>query len=316
MDGNSSIDEMVEYFRSKGYSETAFVASGMEGAVLELVPQELVAKVWWGRSRPEVETLAAFYTDIAGKLGGIASPRIIDVQSAGEDVPISFERFLPGQPLVNWVPEDSRRPDPRAVSATLEVLSAMRGIAGGDGLRRLAVLGEQEPLWRGPDDSWSSCMSRLVSRRLARYGRQLQTDVPDLDELVEAVRAFLRRRDAVALTLVHGDLCGVNILVDEGLRPSAVIDFGFLSSSGDPAFDASVTSAIFNMYGKYARLIDEQVTRELCAELGYELDTILAYRAVYALITSNAYSEDGLDGHYRWCVAMLKREDVREGLGL
>ena len=92
------------------------------------------------------------------------------------------------------------------------------------------------------------------------------------------------------MSVVHGDLCGANILVDDHLEPMSVLDFGFLSTLGDPAFDASITSAIFEMYGPHAHELDEQLITTMQRAFGYGRDTLLAYRAAYALLTSNAYS--------------------------
>ena len=43
---------------------------------------------------------------------------------------------------------------------------------------------------------------------------------------------------------------------------------------------------------------------------------LLAYRAVYSLLTSNAYSEMGTDGHFEWCVAMLQRATFATWAGM
>ncbi len=38
------------------------------------------------------------------------------------------------------------------------------------------------------------------------------------------------------------------------------------------------------------------------------------YRAAYAVITNSYFGHDGLDGHYAWCVRMLRRPDVAAAL--
>ncbi|HJT76890.1 MAG TPA: phosphoenolpyruvate--protein phosphotransferase, partial [Gemmataceae bacterium] len=59
-------------------------------------------------------------------------------------------------------------------------------------------------------------------------------------------------------TVVHGDLFGENVLVDHAGRPTAVLDFGFLSGAGDARFDAAVTAA-----GRELDAIVERVTRQV-----------------------------------------------------
>ena len=81
----------------------------------------------------------------------------------------------------------------------------------------------------------------------------LATAVPGLPDLVAAVTSRLRALPPAPPALVHGDLIAANVLVDEVRRPAAVLDFGFLTTAGDPAFDAAVTASIFDMYGAGAR---------------------------------------------------------------
>jgi hypothetical protein len=69
--------------------------------------------------------------------------------------------------------------------------------------------------------------------------------------------------------LAVGCLFGQNILVDEAVRPTAVLDFGFLSTAGDPRLDASISAVIMNIYGPRAPAIARALTDRLGAELGY-----------------------------------------------
>jgi hypothetical protein len=34
------------------------------------------------------------------------------------------------------------------------------------------------------------------------------------------------------------------------------------------------------------------------------------------MATSNAFTADGSDGHFSWCIAQLRRADISEALGL
>jgi aminoglycoside phosphotransferase (APT) family kinase protein len=111
--------------------------------------------------------------------------------------------------------------------------------------------------------------------------------------------------------IVHGDLCGVNVLVDDALGPLAVLDWGFLSTAADPRFEAAVSAGIFNMYGPHARAIEDQIVAALDDTLGYDAQVLRVYRAAYAVLTNNVYDPAGEDGHFAWCVATLERPDIR-----
>ena len=314
MPGEELVAEWTEFFRQGGFPNVVLVGSGMEGMVFRPDADDRVVKVWWRRTAEELEILSRFYSAFAGQLGSIRSPEIIEVKHVRGSL-VSVERLLPGEPLAEWLSKEDVAAERRAIRATVATLRALSGIPDSPALRSIGVLDERGPLWTA--QTWSGSIMNLIDRRLSRFGSQLHEDVSDLDRVVAAAADFLGTRDGVPLTLIHGDLCGFNILVSgTELLPAAVLDFGFLSSAGDPAFDASIAGAIFNMYGPHARAIDDEVTASLAVELGYPEPVLLAYRSVYGLLTSNAYSDDGSDGHYAWYVVMLNRSDIREALGL
>lgn len=106
-----------------------------------------------------------------------------------------------------------------------------------------------------------------------------------------------------------------NALVDANERPLAVVDVGFLSSIGDPAFDAAVCASTFDMYSVNANEIRELLTHELASRLGYRVDELCLYQAAYAIATSNAYDRAGQDDHFAWYVGQLQRADIACLLG-
>lgn len=67
-----------------------------------------------------------------------------------------------------------------------------------------------------------------------------------------------------------------------------------------------------NMYGPHAPAITETMTARLAADLDYEADVLVTYQAAYAVATSNAFTADGSDGHFAWCVSQLRRPAVTE----
>jgi aminoglycoside phosphotransferase (APT) family kinase protein len=130
--------------------------------------------------------------------------------------------------------------------------------------------------------------------------------------LRERIAAIPASADAV----IHGDLVTGNILVDQQARPLAVLDFGFLTTAGDPRLDAAIAAAVMNMYGPHAQAITGSMTERLATDLGYPVDVLLAYQAAYAVATSNAFTSDGSDGHFAWCIDELRRPDIADILGV
>jgi len=258
--------------------------------------------------------LQKFYERLSLASSSIRTPELIEL-AVVDGTLISKERFLPGAPLQDHLTGNARHIDKHALAAIIEVLKFLRSIPPFEEGKLLSVLNEATPFWFNAT-TWSESVQALISRRIKKFGDQLQSEIPDLATMIESINAFLNRRNSVQMGVIHGDIYGANIMVDSKRCPLSVLDFGFFSTIGDLAFDASITSAVFDMYGMHAREIDKLITEALSTALGYSYEVLLAYKAVYAIITSNAYAEDGSDGHYRWCVDILQRQDVRSSLGL
>ncbi len=92
--------------------------------------------------------------------------------------------------------------------------------------------------------------------------------------------------------------------------PTAVLDFGFLSTVGDPAFDAAVTAGVTDMYGPRAAASRDTVDEAFVDWFAYPLERLAVYRLAYALVTAGWYDPAGLDGHTRWCREILTGPDV------
>ncbi len=256
------------------------LAAGMESAVYRLGDGR-VAKVWARRSTAEVARLKAFYDELELPF---ATPVIGEIREV-DGACVTFERELAGAPA-------------SSIESLLEVLEGLASARGGPALRELPVLDEPSAAWAG---SWPATLAGLIERRVARFGDQLRAAVPGFDALLgRLLEGIVRlpREDRV----VHGDIVPANILTG----PLALLDFGFLSTAGDPAFDAAVAAGIWDMYGPRARETEAAIDRAVVARFGYEPARLAFYRAVYAVVASNAYDVQGRDGHFAWCVELLR----------
>ncbi|ATL32528.1 phosphotransferase [Streptomyces formicae] len=143
------------------------------------------------------------YADIARRPLPFATPEIFDVEDH-DGVLVTHERELPV----------------RDVDALLAVLRALAPVPGTDAMRQLTVRGDDGPLWRDHD-----C-----------FRDALAAHVPDFEAGVARTRKALRSLPDAPVAAIHGDLAPPNIHVDAEGRPVAVLDLGFCTTVGDPAF--------------------------------------------------------------------------------
>jgi aminoglycoside phosphotransferase (APT) family kinase protein len=283
---------VIEHLAALGLRPTDVLGAGMEGTVVGL-EGDLVAKVWAARTADQLAVLQSFYAAVSATLP-LRCPVVLDVVPVG-DRWATVEPLLPGTPMGFGL-------DERSVDAVVEVLDALRQADVSAAMMSLPALPGEPPL--DVSDGFGRGLAGLVERR---DSPMLRAVVPDLPELVAAVAERLRAAEPAVPSLVHGDLVAPNILVDDRGRPSAVLDFGFLTTIGDPAFDAAVTGSVFDMYSPEARRTESRLDRAT----GVDPDLAAVFRAAYAVVTSTCFSSTGGDGHFAWCVAMLQRPDVR-----
>ena len=305
-------DPWPAYLAEHGHPGARRIGAGAEGTVYRL-GGGLVAKVWSARPPAGLDLTRRVYADIARHRPPFATPEIVAV-AEHDGVPVTYERELPGtavhgdsahEPFAEELPARHRR-------VLLDVLRGLASVPGTDAMRELAVQGDDRPLWRG-HDRFPDALAALVVRAVRRNGAALAIRVPGLAAGVERTVAALRSLPDAPVTVVHGDLVPPNIHVDGGGRVAAVLDFGFYTTAGDPAFEAAVAAAIWDMYGPYAAAHTAELTGTLAAELGYPPAVLSAYQAAYALTTYDLFGMGEDDGHHRWCAALLSRNGVFAG---
>ncbi|MGW6541970.1 phosphotransferase family protein [Streptomyces massasporeus] len=304
-DAHGAADPWIQYFARRGYPHARRLASGMEGTVYRL-RDGTVAKVWAGRAPEDFDLTRRLYADIARHPLPFGTPVILDAEEY-DGVLVSYEVELGGSPLRS--DGDGRRPardlPRRETDALLTVLRALASVPGSEVMRRLVVQGDDRPLWQG-HSRFSDALAALVERAAARNRDALAAQVPRLADVVARTAASLRALPDRPESVVHGDLVPPNIHLDEAGHPVAVLDFGFCTTAGDPAFEAAVTAAVWDMYGPDAAHHTAELTRLFARELGHAEEVLDLYRKAYALITYDLFGTGPHDGHFRWCAALLR----------
>ena len=301
----------LDHFTQQGHRVSP-LAAGVEGAIYDL-GDDLVAKVWRVRRTGELELMQHFYADVAQARLPFRTPEILTIEQV-DGVSVTYERKLSGRPLQQRLSVNDRGVEPAAARCVIDVLQALSTVPATEAMRRIPVLDEEQPLWAGADN-FRDALANLLSRRVARFGDVIRTHLGDFDRRYTGLRKRLEGLASFPETVIHGDLVPGNILVDKRARPVAVLDFGFLTTAGDPRLDAAIAASVMNMYGLCAPAITEALTAQVAQDLDYPVDVLLTYQAAYAVATANAFTPDGSDGHFAWCIDQLRRSDVADALG-
>ena len=293
----------------RGYTPTR-LAAGVEGAVFRL-GNGTVAKVWNSRTEVEIDRLGSFY----GAVARAGLPFLTrEIQNVGHfsDATFSIERELPGGPLFPDHTGQSPPLDPRGLQCVVNVLAALAAVTPSDEMKLLPILDEPDPLWR--EGSFNGALGQLVRRRVERSLEQASVAIPTIGELATTLVGRLSTIDAGPDGLIHGDLIPANVLVDSDNNVVAVLDFGFLSTVGAPAFDAAVAADIFDMYGPGKDASCAAMEKLMRDTFGYPQEVLAIYLAAYAMATMTMFGASEEDGHFHWCAEVLRRPDVLAAL--
>lgn len=277
----------LDRLRAGGYPVTHEIGRGMEGVVAAL-DDDRVVKVWDRRPREEVERLRAFYDAVHIGLeeagAGLAVPRILDVGEV-DGLVVTVHPMLAGRAEPGAGPE-----------VVVEVLAALSQVLVRPEMAVLPVPDGERPF--DPAVPFGESLAALVQRRAVLLDDLLPDGV--VDRMADALRSV----PPVPPRLVHGDLGPVHVMLDGG-RPVGLLDFGYVSTVGDPAFDAAVAACLQDMFGPGAAAATAALDDLAVRRFGHDPDVLVLYRAAYGLVTASCLA--GHPGrHLDWCLDLVE----------
>lgn len=302
-------ERTASLLRGHGWEPGGVLGTGMEGEVVDL-SDDAVAKIWHHRSSADLELLQRFGTVLGDSPIPFRCSHVLENLDGAEHA-ITIERKVHGTPLRL---DDQPDPSPASAEEVRLMGDALAGIgrARSDGLDVLPILPGEQPFTS--DRSFGGSLAELVQRRFETSPDPLRRTIDSIDEAVGRIVQKLRELpEPEPSSLIHGDLIPANVMIADG-EVSGVVDFGFLSTLGDPQFDAAIAASSFDMYGPNARRSENLLTEAFLSRFGHDPIAYSLYRAAYAVITNSYFDPDGRDGHFAWCADLLVRDDIRAAI--
>jgi aminoglycoside phosphotransferase (APT) family kinase protein len=279
-----------------GIDLSARIGHGGEATVYAL-DAERVLRVYHGEPH-DLAALAPFYQQLASQDVGFATPRILE-HGTIDGLTYSVDRRIPGRAMMDLLPELRGNARRQAFESYFDGVERIRELrvdfdCYGEVLRDDSIRAA----------SWPEVLLRRMERSLAESAGWLPADVPGLDVKVAWLRRAIEGAPEPEPVLVHGDYFPGNVMMDDDLRVSGVIDFGPLTCVGDAMMD--MASAI--VFLEVARGFEPEdlahgVRRALERHGASIGDAIELYRAWYAIRFSPYKSDD--EYLYAWCVESL-----------
>ena len=287
---------------------------GMEAHVYAL-DEARVIKIYQ-RLTPldHLQSLQHFYNNLDTKAIPYALPRIEKISREDERL-YTIEKRLYGRNMEHVSREVDAPTLEHLLHRYLEALQGFSAVIFTSPLTHYKLFDEYSISETGQGD-WHTFLARYIRRRVEVTRPCLRRDVRGLSDKLHLLNQILSHPYTGKYSVIHGDFFPGNLLVDENLNITGLLDFGLFTMFGEHLFDVATACVFFDMYDQLGQNIRQRLLTLAQKTYGPSVLGILyRYILIYSLISANIYTPDCSDGHYQWCVENLNNpvywEEIR-----
>lgn len=280
--------------RHFGLTEADRLGSGWESSIYALGPSQILRI-----PNPEpaaevrVRARAAFTSGLPDLPFEV--PRVREITYV-DSVLVAIEDRISGRALDELLPDLMGEPRRRALAAYLETAEVMQTVKAEGDYGDLLL----------PESLRCAHWGEYLARRLDAFADDavLAANVPGYGEKVARLRAQVLALPDPEKCIVHGDIWPPNVMMDDALRVTGLLDFSFTTRIGDGVMDLA-GALHFNRIGNPRAAEDfDYLTGLVRARHGAELQDLIGLYAVWFAF-SFAYAHENRVV-FPWCLEMIR----------
>lgn len=292
-------------YRLLGLHPESLIGSGMEASVYRFDAEHVLKIYHPGRaSFSKLQTLKDFYQNLDTSSTTIAFPTIEHIIERDHTL-LTIEKFMDGTPMKNVLAYASEEACDQLLKSHFHALLQMKNVrlpANFTGIKLFhdTPAPENKDLHQYLDER---LVQQLSNQPLLFH---LKQNVSQLKEKLSILRQALSKPYTGKYTLIHGDFCPENLLVNTENTVVGIIDFGLMTMRGDFLFDVAAGWLFLDMYNQYTYDFKTNYRNLVVQMFGEDVKEKLSlYALLYSIYSICFYSHDFHDGHAKWCIQTL-----------
>lgn len=291
--------------RLLGLHPENLIGSGMEASVYRF-DAEHVLKIYHpgSTSFSKLQTLKNFYQSLDTSHTAIVFPNIEHIIEQDHTL-LTIEKLIDGTPMKNVLANASEETCDQLLKSHFHALLQMKNVrlpANFTGIKLFHDIASPE------HKDWHQYLDERLVQQLSnqRLLLHLQQNVSQFMEKRSILRQMLSKPYTGEYTLIHGDFCPENLLVNGENVVVGIIDFGMMTMRGDFLFDVATGWLFLDMYDEYDYDFKANYQNLVVQTFGEDVKEKLSlYVLLYSLYSICFYSNDFRDGHAKWCIQTL-----------
>lgn len=278
-----------------GLTEADRLGSGWESRIYAL-GQDRILRI--PKPEPNAEARVRARAAFTNSLPALpfAVPRLREITSVG-GVLVTVEDRIAGRSLAEILPELAQDRRRQALAAYLETAEAMAALKTEGDYGDLLV---PQPLRCA---HWGDYLARRLDGFAA--DEALVADVPGLAGIVARLRTQLLALPDPEKRIVHGDIWPPNVMMDDALRVTGLIDFSFTTRIGDTAMDLAGAAQFIRIGNPHADADHAFLMERIESRHGTALRArFRLYDAWFAFSFAYGHDEPVI---YPWCLETIRQ---------